>query len=64
MCDALQGPYTESHNENITPKDQCYSAVEREVLNIIYTDKTLLSAICSRLHRFEDWCLEEAAAPR
>lgn len=64
MCDALRGPYTESHNENITPKDQCYSAVEREVLNIIYTDKTLLSAICSRLHRFEDWCLEEAAAPR
>lgn len=64
MCDALQGPYTESHNENITPKDQCYSAVEREVLNIIYTDKTLLGAICSRLHRFEDWCLEEAAAPR
>ena len=64
MCDAVPGAYTLKHGEPLTPKDQCYSALEREVLSIIYTSEDLVDKICSRLYRFEDWCREEVAPLR
>ena len=53
-----------THNEPLTPKDQCYSAMEREVLSIMYTSDELIDKVCSRLYRFEDWCREEVAPLR
>lgn len=64
MCDDAPGKYTMTHNEPLTVKDQCYSALEREVLGIIYTSEKLVDKICSRLYRFEDWCREEVAPLR
>lgn len=64
MCDAIVGKYTMKHNEPLTPKDQCYSATEREVLSIMYTSDELIDKVCSRLYRFEDWCREEVAPLR
>lgn len=64
MCDNIKGAITMTHNEPLTPRDQCYSALEREVLTVIYTNEKLVDKICSRLYRFEDWCRQEVAPLR